>query len=402
MSSSKRQRVDDAHPYDMQHIPVPVRDSDSVYPVDALGLLVPCGASGTPRKVLGYDYDCAEFVTEHGHKVKHGELTFGPRMLTKPPAGTSYQVPPLGRYVYSPIYGDGRVLHMSPGAVQVLLATRVVALLPEMLAPVAHYTPVDIDLVTVVLPCGMAAVVRDVRAVGGAMGLVDTLLELMAGCGIVFTGDPKVYEVTLRSNAMCALRGVRSCDTLCLEMTGLIDTTAAVPGQSVTLSTAIQVREHHRVFGLARMSPWVLPCKLPQLLERYGVDVQEVPPCLTLVPYSFRATGMRIDIARVLPACNSTASVPVDVLVAGLRSLGITPCAGGTYCTWNADGGAAEVVCPIDLRPVQDELDEIAFLSVVLGDHNVRDAVPLCPESLLIERFGSAYDTRTGIYTSTV
>jgi hypothetical protein len=402
MSSNKRQRVDDAHPYDMQHIPVPVRDSDSVYPVDALGMKIQDDTSAKNRTVLAYDYACAKFVLEDGVEVTHGKATFGPHMLARPANSTLYTVPPLGRYATTPIYGDCRVLHLSPRAVQVLTAARVVALLPTMLTTVAHYAPIAIGVVTVALPCGMAFVIRDVHAIGGAMGLVDTLLELMAGSGIIFTGDPQVYEVTLDNSALTALRFVRSCDTLCLEMTGLIDTAAAAPGPSVTLSTTIQVREHHRVFGLARMSPWVLPCALPQLLERYGVDVQEVPPCLALVPPSFCATGQHIDIARTLPTCSGTTTVPADVLVSGLRSLGIAPCSDGRYCTWNKDSSTTEITCPINLRAVQDELDDAFFLSAVLGDHNVRDAVPLCPETLLIERFGSAYDTQTGIYTSTV
>ena len=403
MSSNKRQRVDGADPYDMQDVAVPVCGGDSVYPVDAIGMTIQDGPSAKNRTVLAYDYDCAKFVLQDGIEVTHGQATFGPCILTRPSDGTVYDVPPLGRYATTPIYGDCRVLHLSPRAVQVLTAARVVALLPTMLTTVAHYAPIAIGVVTVALPCGMAVVIRGVHAIGGAMGLVDTLLELMAGSGIVVTGVPNVYEVTLDNGALTALRYARSCDTLCLEMTGPIDTARAAAGHAdVTLSTAIQVREHHRVFGLARMSPWVLPCELPQLLERYGVDVQEVPPCLALVPPGFCATGQRIGIARTLPTCSGTRTVPADVLVSGLRSLGIAPCSDGKYCTWNKDGSMTEVVCPIDLRAVQDELEDAFFLSAVLGDHNVRDAVPLCPETLLIERFGSAYDTRTGIYTSTI
>ena len=396
MPSHKRQRADDTHSHDMQNVPVPVCGGDSVYPVDAMGMTFQA------RTVLAYDYEGAKFVLEDGIEVTHGQATFGPHVMVRPTNRTSHAVPPLGCYVTSPLFGDCRVLHLSPHVVQVLTATRVVAILPAMVTTTAHYAPAVIGMVTVVLPCGMAYVVRDVRAIGGAMGLVDVLLDLMATSGIIFVGDFKVYEATLDTRALTALRFVRSCDTLCLEMTGQVDTSGAVSGPIAMLSTAVQVREHHRVFRLARMSPWVLPCDLPQLLDRYGVNVRDSPPCLALVPPSFCATGLCIDVAMALPACRIVKSVPADVLVSGLRGLSITPCAGNKYFAWNTDGSTTEIVCPIDLGAVQGELDNAFFLSAVLGDHNVRDAVPLCPETLLIEMFGSTYDKLTGIYTSTV
>jgi len=395
--------------YTMDDVLLWVEGGSCVTPVAAIGCCVVKAGETNCVLVVAWDSNSCEFVLENGVEITHGQITFGEYNLVPPPQASSYPVPPTGTYVETSLWGNGAKLtvplgSMPSGVVKVRFATRVLFMLSDWLTGVSRHAPIYCAQVNIQLQCGMVFTVRDVSALGGAMAFVDALLTVMADCGITWTGDPQVYELTNHgaSEVLLALRNLQSRTEIDLMMIGNFNTTgAAAVGNKFELRNdldsngIVNLYNYRLVVDCALMSPWRLPCTWPELCCVIFDKPLPLPPLIT-----FKVIDGKIDFARILPAAchGNQKTVDAPTLVRGLRSGRFMPCSGNRY--YERTLTLTEIVCPIDLTAVQKDVDHASFLHKIgCGFANVRLAIPLCPDDILTETFGRDYDATAGLVT---
>jgi len=387
-----------AHPHDMQAIELLSSDGTTVFPADAMGYRTEDGFL-----VLGYDYDDATFYLNNGTTRTHGEITFNSFLV---PPSKPLPMPAVGRYVTCAVLGDCRVDQISNAAALVRSATRSAVMLPVALTPLQATCVIDVGTLSVLLPDNTAYVLKGIKANGGTMGLIDHIVGLLnTRCGVKISNEAKFYE-RAELGMLCALRHVRSCGRLLLEVRGNISYTssdhAPADADGIIFTTAISAVTHSTAMDFLALNPWMLPCTLDDVFDRLGFCKHGAPPDYALVrtPYVLNGAGKLMLVSHMPDCAREPVTVPADMLVHGIRLMRVTARTGGEYSMCYDNGDHCEIVCPTDLHVVYKQLENVAYLCTVIGKHNVREMLPDCPDTLLMERFGSAYDDKTGIYTS--
>ena len=384
-----------ANPHDMQMNALPSSDGTSVFPADALGYRTEDGLL-----VLGYDYDDASFYLENGTVRTHGEITFNSFVV---PPNKPMAMPAVGRYITCAVLGDCRVDEISTHGALVRSATRWAAMMPVALT--ALQATCQVGTLSVLLPNNTAYVLKGVKAHGGAMGLIDHIVDLLdTRCGVKISDDAKFFE-RAELGLLCAMRHVRSCERLAIEVRGNFSYTADQPTalpEGVVLTTAISAVTHSMAMDFIALNPWMLPCTLDDAFDRLGVSKVAAPSDYALVrtPYVLNGSGKLMLVSPMPDCAREPITMPADLLVHGVRLMRVTARTGGRYSMYYDNGDHCEIVCPIDLHQICQQLEKVANTCAVVGEHKVREMLPDCPDTLFMERFGSAYDDKTGIYTS--
>jgi len=382
----------------MQYVALPAASGKMVFPADALGYSTEDG-----HRVLAWDYENSEFYLDNGSVCTHGEIGFNSFLV---PPREPNKVPPIGRYVTCAMLGDCRVDAVSNTGVLVRSATRSVAVLAETLQTLVGTSATEVGMLYMLLPDNSAYVLKGVNVSGGAMGLVDHVMDRLKGmCGVTISGDALMYERVKPDGVLCALRHVRSCNSLVLEVRGEVDSgaepAAAPAAEGIIRTSCTRALTHCMAMDFLDMNPWVLPCTMNDLWHRLGYCTSAAPPNSEMVraPWVVHEHGLVLDSA--MPTCaRGTFTVPADVLVQGIRSGRVTARAGGKYTTAYDNGDDGEVICPTDMHELAEDLEELVNMCIVVGPHHVREMLPACPDALFMERLGAAYDAETGIYTS--
>lgn len=378
----------------MDCVPLMVYERPGVFsrvmPPDALGY-----RTEDDVRILGWNYNTCSFYLANNKTRTHGEITFDSHLL---PPLAPVQMPPLGLYARCALLGDCRIETMGSHGIVVRSATATVAMLPSTLKPLTLHDRVCIGSVTVLVPNQHAYVFKNVESCGGAMGLVDHLLEkLRKHCSMAHTGNIDVYE--LNQGHVLALSQVSSGSSLMVELRGTMTFGRLTRKAPVTATTWKIARANFEAMEYLDANPWALPCTLPTVFSRLDLPVELAAVGLLREPYQCQASVITMK-GNDPKLVHEPLSVPGDVLVQGYRSGRVTAHVGGVYTMPYSDGKLGQLVCPVDLRVEMNELEKVRDLCKVLGEHNVREMLPGCPLTLLMERFGSSYNIDTGIYRS--
>ena len=264
----------------MDRVPLMVYERPGVFsrvmPPDALGYRTEDNV-----RILGWNYDTCAFYLANNLTRTHGEITFDSHLL---PPLAPVQMPPLGLYARCALLGDCRIETMGSHGIVVRSATATVAMLPSTLTPLSLQDRVHIGSITVLMPDQRAFVFEDVQSCGGAMGLVDELLDqLRKHCSFAHTGSISVYE--LNQGHVLALSTVSSGRSLLLEMRGTM--TAGKPANTAPIQeTSWEVaRANFEAMAYLDANPWALPCTLTTVFDRLDLPTKLATPELLRAPY---------------------------------------------------------------------------------------------------------------------
>ena len=370
---------------ELARVPVPVAPSGHVLPCLAVGYM-----TEDCHVVVGFDIVDCIFLLSDGSTRTHGEISFNSFLVhATVPKPTIAQ----GTYARCSAVGDCRVDSCNARGVLVRSATRSVVVLESTLQSLRGTALSCYHGVTLLMPGGVALVVKNVHTTGGTMACLDHVMHTLRDTNhAVLRGDACFTHGTTgdHTGPVCIV----SVDGTVLYGTGR-------DNDNVVTTTHAAARGHFEVMRYVLQNPWALGVSLPDLLRRLGHDAALQDPRLLCGPYAI-VDGV-LELTGAVPQLDAeTYSVPASVLVKAVRSGEIVARAHGLYTMTNTAGGHTPIVCPVDLKEVTLRLEQLVDSCLVVGNHKVRDILPECPDVLLAERFGKDSDTATGSFASRV
>jgi len=352
--------------------------------------VLPCAALGyyteEALRVVGFDYVNCVFFLEDGSTRTHGQISFNSFLVPPPYAERSGHVAHVGRYANCDALGDCRVESFTGTGVMVRNLTRSAAMLPSEMRALPDEGVYRFSGVMVTMPGDKAYLVKHVVTTGGAMGLIDYVMERLQEVGVTVIGDASYY---------------RQCGGSIIHVRGEVCYGTGPGAADVVCTSKESGKAHHAAMRYLNKHPWALPCSLAAVLARLGFDKELADTDLLCEP--FHGSGNHLVRAGEMPRVSAVAlSVPTEVLVTGVHLGHVTPHTDGKYTMVYDSGDVAEVICPTDLHDVFERLEVLVYNCTVLGQHNVRKMLPECPDVLFVDRLGSGYNVISGIYNSCV
>lgn len=340
------------------------------------------GYSCAGSLVVAYEYDTGMYLMENGTRSQE--------LADLVPATAGHVMPPLGNHATCWL-GDCTIVSLDAHYAVVRTASSTYAILPHLLRPTSH--TVTVRGLRVV--CGRRCLVfPSLTCTGGATALLEQIVATMRLAGLTVGADTKLLEYQAVGGPVVGLRTLSTSGRLVVRLHG------HVAGESDSCAFVDVPRDVAMANLVAEDylagNPWALPISCTLLRERLGIQ-HALDGALMFGSFKCYQDCLHL-VAPQRSLTDAVFDVSVEHLVVGVRAGCIEAQCDGTYAVPQGQGGYGLVRPVLDVGKLMWQLDDLYDSFLPLGTHKV--GLPGCPDLLLMERFGRAYDPDARTVTS--
>ena len=327
--------------------------------------------------VVAYEYSSGTYLMENGTRARE--------LADLVPAMTGHVMPALGNHATCWL-GDCTIVSLDAHYAVVRTASSTYAILPHLLRPTSHTVTVRGLRVLYGRRC---LVFPSLTCRGGATALLEEIVSQMRLAGMRVGPGAQLLEYQSVGGPAVGLRTLACSGRLLLRLHARVEgeaETSAFTDVAQDVAMANLVAEDYLAGN-----PWALPISCTLLRERLGIH-HALDGGLMFGNFKCYEGCLHL-VAPQRSLTDAVSSIDVEQLVVGVREGCIEAQCDGTYAILHGQGGYAAVRPTVDPSKLMWQLDDLYDALLPLGTHKVK--LPDCPDLLLMERFGTAYDPET-------
>jgi len=333
--------------------------------------------------IVAFEYATGTYLMENGTRSRH--LT---AESVEEPTLRGHIMPALGTHV-SCWLGEGTLTSLDARCAVVGTTCSTYAVMPHLLRPVNH--TVTVRGLRVLYGRSRCLVFTSLTCTGGATAMFEEIVAQMRLAGMRVGQGAQLLEYQAVGGPAVALRTLVSSGRMLLRLHGRVD------GEAQATTAFMDVEKGVAMANLVAEdylggNPWALPISYTLLSARLGIqhalDIE-----LMFGSYTYYEDCLHL-VAPQRSLADAVFDIDVEHLVVGVRAGRIEAQCDGTYVIPHGQGGYGAVrVRGTDPSELMWRLDDMYDALLPLGTHKVD--LPACPDILLMERFGEAYDAET-------